>query len=170
MQDPVRQHATRFRHVVLVAGAVNLVGALTKLIAGELTRSVGMSADGVHAALDALASGIALVGISLAARPPDLRHPYGYERYESVAPMAIGGFLVLAFMRILGEALSRLWRPEAVAVPWISIAIMGGRFWRADGSPGENTARAGRWGATCSRPMRPTPVVMCWPRSRFSPV
>jgi cation diffusion facilitator family transporter len=126
VQDPVRQHATRLRHVVLVAGAVNLVGALTKLIAGELTRSVGMSADGLHAALDALASGIALVGISLAARPPDPRHPYGYERYESVAAMAIGGFLVLAFMRILGEALSRLWRPEAVAVPWISIAIMAG--------------------------------------------
>jgi len=126
VQGSVRQRAIHLRRVVLVAGAINLVGALTKLIAGEVTRSVGMSADGLHAALDALASGIALVGISLAARSPDPRHPYGYERYESVAAMAIGGFLVLAFMRILGEALSRLWRPEAVAVPWSSLAIMAG--------------------------------------------
>ena len=126
MQDPVRQHATRFRHVVLVAGAVNLVGALTKLIAGELTRSVGMSADGVHAALDALASGIALVGISLAARPPDLRHPYGYERYESVAPMAIGGFLVPAYNLewFGGRFHTDLW----FAVMWGGFPALAGAF------------------------------------------
>jgi cation diffusion facilitator family transporter len=114
------------RRVVLVAGALNLAGALAKTIYGEVTRSVAMSADGLHAGLDTVASLIALVGISLATRPPDPRHPYGYERYESIATLVIGGCLVLAVGRILREALGRLLQPTAVEVTWASVAIMAG--------------------------------------------
>jgi cation diffusion facilitator family transporter len=100
--------------------------ALAKVIYGELTRSVGMSADGLHSTLDAVASLIALVGIGLATRPPDSRHPYGYDRYESIAALVIGGFLVLALVHILRGAISRLVHPETVEVTWVSFAIMVG--------------------------------------------
>jgi cation diffusion facilitator family transporter len=103
---------------------VNLAAALAKIIYGEITHSVAMGADGMHSALDVVASLIALVGISLATRPPDPRHPYGYDRYESVAALIIGGFLVLALVHILRGAISRLIRPEIIEVTWVSLAIM----------------------------------------------
>jgi len=78
----------------------------------------------LHSALDVVASLIALVGISLATRPPDPRHPHGYERYESVAALLIGGFLVLALVHILQGAISRLIHPETIEVTWVSFAIM----------------------------------------------
>lgn len=48
MQGSVRQRARHVRPVVLVAGAVNLAGALAKAVYGELTRSMSMSAVRHH--------------------------------------------------------------------------------------------------------------------------
>jgi cation diffusion facilitator family transporter len=132
-QGTLYKRTSHLRRVVLVAGAVNLAGTLAKVVYGELTRSAAMSADGLHSGLDTVASGIALIGISLAARPPDPRHPYGYERYESIAALVIGGCLVLALVHIGREALSRLRQPVAVEVTWISIALMAGSMLASGG-------------------------------------
>jgi divalent metal cation (Fe/Co/Zn/Cd) transporter len=110
---------------VAVAFAINIAVAVAKVLYGELTGSAGMSADGLHSGLDALASVIALIGITLATRPPDPSHPYGYERYESLASLVIGGFLVLALAHILSQAVARILEPVTVQVTWVSFLVMG---------------------------------------------
>jgi cation diffusion facilitator family transporter len=110
---------------VAVAFRINVSVAAAKVLYGELTGSAGMSADGLHSGLDALASVIALIGITLATRPPDPSHPYGYERYESLASLVIGGFLVLALVRILSDAVARILEPVTVQVTWVSFLVMG---------------------------------------------
>jgi cation diffusion facilitator family transporter len=54
---------------------------------------------------------IALIGVSLAARAPDPDHPYGYERYEPLASLGIGAFMLAAFWKILESAWIRLHMP-----------------------------------------------------------
>jgi cation diffusion facilitator family transporter len=114
------------RRTLAVALVANLAVAGAKFGYGELSGSVAMAADGLHALLDAGASAAGLVGVTLATRPPDRAHPYGYERYESLTALAIGAFLVLALLRILSGAAARLVTPQPARVTWMSFAVMGG--------------------------------------------
>lgn len=64
--------------------------ALAKLLAGWLGGSNAVLADGVESAGDVLASGFILVGLSVAARPPDDNHPYGHGRFETLTGLGVG--------------------------------------------------------------------------------
>ncbi|MFC9973452.1 cation diffusion facilitator family transporter [Spirillospora sp. NPDC127200] len=68
---------------VLVAGAANLILAVTKLIAGALAGSSAMLAEGAHSVADTLNQGFLLASLRRSERPADRRHPFGYgnERY-----------------------------------------------------------------------------------------
>lgn len=112
------------RALLVVLGA-NLALAAAKGGYGVLTGSLGMAADGLHALLHALGSVVGLVGVSLAARPPDPSHPYGYERYEPLAALGIVAFMLLAMREILVEAWARLAGGEAPAITPLSFLIMG---------------------------------------------
>lgn len=121
-----RQRAGRLRRTLAVALVANLAVAAAKVSYGELSGSVAMGADGLHSLLDAGASVVGLVGVTLATRPPDPDHPYGYERYESLTALVIGAFLVLALLRIVGGAVTRMLAPVPETVTWVGFAIMGG--------------------------------------------
>jgi len=119
------QRFSGMRRTLAVSLAANLAIAIAKVIYGHLSGSLAMYADGFHSFLDAGASTIGLIGITLAARPPDPSHPYGYERYESLSSLAIGGFMVLAIMEIVSGAISRLMSPQLPEITWLSFTIIG---------------------------------------------
>ena len=59
------------RAALLVALALDLVMAIGKGLYGYLSGSLGMVSDGLHSALHASGGIIGLIGVWLAARPPD---------------------------------------------------------------------------------------------------
>ena len=63
------------RRILMIIFVLNILTALAKGIYGLYTDSLSMSADGLHSFFDSTANIIGLVGISLAARPPDRDHP-----------------------------------------------------------------------------------------------
>lgn len=71
----------------------NLILTLFKAMAGILAHSTAMVSDAVHSASDVLSSIIAIVGIRLSSRPSDESHPYGHERFESVAAIILAVIL-----------------------------------------------------------------------------
>ena len=83
------------RRVLLIVLVLNLGVALAKLIVGGLTGSLAMVADGFHSLSDTASNVVGLLGVSLAARPPDKDHPYGHRKFETLAALFIGGFLAL---------------------------------------------------------------------------
>lgn len=97
---------------MLVTLGLNLAVAAVKVVYGSVTNALAIRADGFHSTADALNNIIALVAVSLAARPPDADHPYGHRKLEVVAAAIIGASLLLiavdvlrdAFARIVGEA------------------------------------------------------------------
>lgn len=113
------------RQTLVVSFAANLAISLVKVIYGYFTGSLAMSADGFHSLLDAGGSIVGLVGVTLAARPPDESHPYGYERYDSLSSLAIGGFMVLAIFEIVNGAVNRLASPHYPEVTWLSYTFIG---------------------------------------------
>jgi cation diffusion facilitator family transporter len=83
-----------------------------------------MSADGLHSLFDSTANIIGLVGISLAARPPDRDHPYGHAKYESFAAIGIAILLFASCLQLMLAAVDRLQSRAVPDVTQISFAIM----------------------------------------------
>jgi cation diffusion facilitator family transporter len=105
---------------------LNLIVAAAKIAVGLLTRSLAMIADGFHSTLDASSNVIGLFGNALAARPPDDSHPYGHERFETIATLAIGGLLLAAAVEIIRSVLQRLstgGQPEVTAMSFAAMLV-----------------------------------------------
>ncbi len=108
--EPV-DHGTRargVRTVLLSVLGLNLLVAGMKLVVGLNAGSTAMAADGVQSLLDGLANVVGLIGIAAASRPPDEDHPYGHERYETLASMAIAGLMTYGVIEIVQSAWNRL--------------------------------------------------------------
>lgn len=121
---PASERFGAIRRTLLVVLAVDLLLSALKGIYGYATGSLGMLADGLHSAVHAAGGVVALIGVGLAARPPDARHPYGYERYEPLAAMGIAGLMLGAVWRIFAGAWTRFWEPIVPSVTLASFGIM----------------------------------------------
>lgn len=73
----------------------NVMLSLFKLIAGIFGNSSAMISDAVHSLSDVFATAIAFVGVKISKRNPDDSHPYGHERFESVASLLLGIILLI---------------------------------------------------------------------------
>lgn len=99
---------SEIRKVLIRILALNLLVAGAKIGWGVLTGSVSMTADGFQSTLDAAANVVALVGIAVAARPPDEEHHYGHHRYETLVSLVIAAMMTFGAVEIVQQALSRL--------------------------------------------------------------
>lgn len=119
--DPALREMRRVLWVVL---GLNWGVAAAKLIYGLMTGAVSMQADGIHSSFDGMSNVIGLIGLWVAAHPPDAGHPYGHKKYETLAAAAIGLVLFGTCLYILRNSYLH-WRegvvPEVTAV---SFAIM----------------------------------------------
>ena len=68
---------------------INIVLSAFKLFAGVFANSAAMVSDAVHSFTDLISTVIAVIGVKLANKKPDKEHPYGHERFESVATMVL---------------------------------------------------------------------------------
>jgi cation diffusion facilitator family transporter len=101
----------RYAAVVTVLYRVlvlNLAVAVAKIALGYVTGAVSILTDGFHSLTDSASNVVALVGVSIARRPPDENHPYGHRKYETMASVAILVFLVAVLVQVLTAAADRL--------------------------------------------------------------
>jgi cation diffusion facilitator family transporter len=102
----------------------NLAVALVKLVLGYATGAVSVVSDGYHSIADSASNVIGLIGLRFSRKPPDVDHPYGHRKFETLAAGGIFVFLALAVVEIGRGALRRLGSPEPPHVSWISFAVM----------------------------------------------
>ena len=89
---------------IFVSGSL----AVSKITIGLAAGSTSVVADGFESASDVLASGVALLGLVMAAKPPDEQHPYGHGRLETLTSLVIGLFLFLTGMLICVRSLQNV--------------------------------------------------------------
>ena len=58
--------------------------------------------------MDASSNVIGLIGSTIASQPPDRNHPYGHQKYETFATLAIGLLLLITSWNILKSIFVRL--------------------------------------------------------------
>ncbi len=112
------------RRVTLVGAAVDLILSVAKLGGGLLAQSQSLVADGVHSLSDLVTDLLVLFAAKLARATPDADHPYGHERIETAATVALGVVLIVIGAGIALDALRRLFHPEDLQVPaWWAIVV-----------------------------------------------
>ena len=120
-----------------VAGNVAL--SAFKLFAGIFGNSAAMVSDAVHSLSDVFATAIAFAGVRMSQRAADKSHPYGHERFECLASMALGLILAatgagIGFASV--ESIATGAYKTATAPGWlalsaavVSIVVKEGMFW-----------------------------------------
>ena len=119
----------------------NVALSIFKLVAGIVGNSGAMVSDAVHSFSDVLATSIAFVGVKSSKKSADDSHPYGHERFESLASFFLGLILLVTGIAIgvggvkvaadLLSGTSDFAAPEAIALmaAIISIVVKEGMFW-----------------------------------------
>lgn len=102
------------RRIALLSMVLSAGLAVAKIVVGLKAHSTAVVSDGFESAGDVLASGLVLLGLVLAARPPDAEHPYGHGRVETLAALAVGIMLVISGSLISARALEHAFEPEHV--------------------------------------------------------
>jgi cation diffusion facilitator family transporter len=104
--------------------AANLAVALAKLIFGYATATVSILSDGFHSLTDAASNIVALVGLRASRKPPDVDHPYGHRKYETLTAAAIVVLLLLVISEVVRTSLAHLGGTARPRVTGASFAIM----------------------------------------------
>lgn len=107
-----------------VSLAANSALALMKLIAGLAAHSPALLSDAAHSAADVLCDGVLMLGVRIGARAPDEEHPYGHDRFESVAAMVLAGVLAATGLTLGGTAVTSLCAAGSVQTPPPGLAAL----------------------------------------------
>jgi len=102
----------------------NVFLAIGKIIAGLISGSGAVFAEGLHSGVDILSSGISFVGIKISKRPVDEKHPYGHYKAEVLAGLLITAILFLTGAFIIGETIQEFKNPSPVKIGYLSLGIM----------------------------------------------
>lgn len=112
-----------------VSVLVNLLLTTTQLIAGVLTKSQGLIADGIHSLSDLVADFVVLIANHHSQKDADADHPYGHHRFETAASLALGLLLLAVGAGMLWSAIVKLEKPESVpevhvAALWVALGAL----------------------------------------------
>lgn len=96
------------------AVVINVLLTVVELVAGVLSGSLALIADGLHNLADAGSLVVALIGRRVAKRPADERNTFGYKRADIVGAQANLILLVVMAGFLMLEGIQRLLAPEPV--------------------------------------------------------
>ena len=115
------ERSARFYAWLSICAAVATIAL--KVGAWKLTGSVGLLSDAAESVVNLVAAVIALWALTVAARPPDDRHAFGYTKAEYFSS-GVEGFLIIAAACGIVFAAWERWRaPQPLTDAWTGIAI-----------------------------------------------
>ena len=109
-----------------VSVAVNLVLTVVQILVGVLSKSQALVADGVHSLSDLVADFVVLFANHHSQKDADAEHPYGHQRFETAASLALGMLLLGVGVGMLWQAASKLQTPGSIAVVHVSALWVAG--------------------------------------------
>lgn len=111
-----------------VSVGVNLVLSSLQIVAGVMSKSQALVADGLHSLSDLVADFVVLFANHHSQKAADADHPYGHQRFENAASLVLGLLLLAVGLGMLWSAAGKLQNPESIATVHI------GALWVAAGA------------------------------------
>ncbi len=110
--------------IALISVLANLILAVGKIPAGILSNSTAVLAEGIHSLMDILSSAIGYLGIKIAKKPEDQKHPYGHYKFEVLAGFLITLILFGTGAGIVYEAYQKFLSPSLTKLSFSAFAVM----------------------------------------------
>ena len=109
----------------------NAILSILKIVVGLFSGSLAVVADGIDSASDIVTSIITLITAKIISRPPDIRHPYGYEKADTIASKVLSFIIFFAgaqlaistFMKLIENEIREM--PSTIAIYITIISIFG---------------------------------------------
>lgn len=118
-----RQKAIERTSIVGILG--NLILVALKIFVGLMTNSIAIILDAVNSFSDMLSSFVTVIGIRLANKNPDKRHPMGYGRYEYLSTAIIAVIIMYVGVTALRESIDKIINPGNTNYTTLSLIIVG---------------------------------------------
>jgi cation diffusion facilitator family transporter len=101
----------------------SLVIICLKAYAYWITGSVGLLSDALESLVNLAAACVALIALTIAARPADDDHPYGHEKAEYFSSGVEGGMILVAAIGIAISAIDRFLHPQPLEHVPVGLAV-----------------------------------------------
>lgn len=127
MKADIIQSNSREKTIALtsvISIVANIALAAFKALVGIASSSISIILDAVNNLSDALSSIITIIGIKLAAKKPDKKHPYGHGRIEYISASAISVIVLYAGLAALKESVEKIIRPQQPNYTSATIVIL----------------------------------------------
>ena len=117
----------------------NVILSAFKLFAGLFAHSAAMISDAAESLSDVFSTLIVIIGVKMANKEADKEHPYGHDRFESVAAIILSvivfatgiGIGWAGITKIMSATSGTLYAPGALALvaAVVTIAVKEGMYW-----------------------------------------
>jgi cation diffusion facilitator family transporter len=97
-----------------VSVGVNVLLSATQLVVGALAHSQALISDGIHSLSDLIADFVVLFASHHSKKDADDDHPYGHQRFETGASLALGALLLAVGLGMLWSAVQKLQAPDSI--------------------------------------------------------
>ena len=102
----------------------NVLLSIFKLIIGLLSSSIAIVMDAINNLSDALSSIITIVGMKLALKPADNKHPLGHGRIEYLSALIVASIVFFAGATSLVEAVKKIINPTTTTYTFLMLIII----------------------------------------------
>ena len=92
----------------------NLFISLIKIIAGLISGSIAIIADGINSLMDGASSVITLIAFKLSSAPADKEHPFGHERLEYISGLIVSIVILLVGAFLAESSIKKIINPEEI--------------------------------------------------------
>ncbi|MEO1939770.1 cation diffusion facilitator family transporter [Candidatus Thioglobus sp.] len=119
-----KQDRTKASQKITIIGAVvDFLLAILKVIIGVIGNSGALIADGIHSFSDLLSDGVVLYAAKHSSEEADDEHPYGHERFETVATLGLAIVLAIIGIGIVFDAFNRFSNPTELTHSTLLLSI-----------------------------------------------
>lgn len=105
---------------------LNWLVALAKIFIGFSTGALSILADGFHSFFDGASNIIGVFGVKTAEKPKDINHPYGHQKFESLAALGVAFLILIIAYELIKNTIERFLHPVVPNLTLLSFLVMGG--------------------------------------------
>ena len=125
----ITQRAAAASKSTWISVGVNLALTILQIVVGIFAKSQGLVADGIHSLSDLVADFVVLFANHHSKKEADEDHPYGHQRFETAASLALGVLLLAVGAGMLWSAFTKLQSPASiqtvhVVALWVAVGAL----------------------------------------------
>ena len=101
----------KVRLILILEGLANVTVLIAKTIVGIYTGSSAILSDALHSLTDVFNNIFAYIASRVSSSPPDMSHPYGHRKFETLAVFVLATLLSVIAIEVVIRAFERIGNP-----------------------------------------------------------